>query len=416
MLSWLEACRGVYNYALRELKDWLASRKCDVDKCSLSKEYIIPADTPFPGYQRQQNNLPKAKKENPLLKEIHSQVLQTTIRRLHDTWDAFQKRGFGFPRFRKFGQFRSFLYPQFKNNPVKDGYIKLPKIGDVKINLHRPIPEGFTVKQVRVLSRARQTQWYVVVTIALDIDVPDHLPCGRAIGIDLGLEKFLTTSDSFTVERPKFFKTLKGKLKLLQRRAARKKKRSHNWEKVQIKVARLHHKIADTRRDFHLKTAHLLCDQAETIFALDLNTVGLNRGMFRKDCIDASFGQFLDLLKWVCWKRGNYFERVDPRGTSQTCPECQATVKKDLSVREHKCPECGYSTHRDHAAAQMVRLRGLKNVPVDGGEWKLPADKSVSPGVSPGVHTGRSVLSGTGDSLDQCYAGMPNCEVGKPAL
>jgi len=101
----------------------------------------------------------------------------------------------------------------------------------------------------------------------------------------------------FTVERPKFFKDLKGKLKLLQRRASRKQKGSKNWEKAQIKVARLHHKITKTRKDFHWKTAHILCDQAETIFAEDLNTVGLNRGMLRKECVDASFGQFLDLQR-----------------------------------------------------------------------------------------------------------------------
>lgn len=120
-------------------------------------------------------------------------------------------------------------------------------------------------------------------------------------------------------------------------------------------------------KDFHLKTAHLLCAQAETIFAEDLNTVGLNRGMLRKECIDASFGQFLDLLKWVCWKRGNYFERVDPRGTSQTCPECGATVQKPLSQREHFCPECNYRAHRDRAAAQMVRLRGWEKYPWTAG-------------------------------------------------
>ncbi|WP_365974924.1 transposase, partial [Moorena sp. SIO4G3] len=140
------------------------------------------------------------------------------------------------------------------------------------------MPEGFQVKQVRVLAKARQTQWYVVISMALDVDIPDHPAVGRAIGIDLGLEKFLTTSDGFTVERPKFFKSLQGKLELLQRRAARKQKRSNNWEKAQLKVARLHQKIANTRKDFHLKTAHLLCDQAQTIFAEDLNTVGLNRG------------------------------------------------------------------------------------------------------------------------------------------
>jgi putative transposase len=293
MLLWLETCRKVYNYSLRELKDWLASRKCLVDRCSLRQEYIIAADAPFPSYQWQQDQLPKAKKEIPELAALHSQVLQTTVRRLHDTWEAFQKRGFGFPRFKKYGQFRSFVYPQFKSNPVMGYHIKLPKIGAVVINLHRPIPEGFTVKQVRVVSRCRNTQWYVVITISTEVSVPDAPVYGRAIGIDLGLEKFLTTSDGSTVERPKFLKSRLRKLKLLQRRAARKNKRSQNWEKAQIKVARLHHHIGNTRKNFHLQTAHSLCDSAQTIFAEDLNTVGLNRGMLRKECVDASFGAFL---------------------------------------------------------------------------------------------------------------------------
>jgi putative transposase len=78
LLDWLETCRGVYNYALRELKDWIASRSDPVDRCSLEKEYMIPADEPFPSYHRQQNNLPKAKKQFPHLGKVHSQVLQTT--------------------------------------------------------------------------------------------------------------------------------------------------------------------------------------------------------------------------------------------------------------------------------------------------------------------------------------------------
>lgn len=385
--EWLETCRQVYNYSLRELKDWLASRKSLIDRCSLEKEYIIAPDVPFPSYQRQQDALPKAKKRFPRLAEIHSQVLQTTVRRLHDTWENFQKRNFGFPRFKKFGQFKSFVFPQFKTNPVTSSQIKLPKIGDVAINLHRPIPDGFIVKQVRVLSKARSTQWYVLITIESDVSVPKVPAHGRAIGIDLGLERFLTVSDNSSVERPKFLKSLQSRLKVLQRRAARKKRRSNNWEKAQVKVARLHHHVANTRIDFHLKTAHSLCDQAQTIFTEDLNTVGLNRGMLRKDCVDASFGQFLSLLEWVCWKRGAKLFKVNPRGTSQTCPECLATVSKPLSERKYLCPECGYSAHRDCAAAQMVLLRGLENlVPKDFGEWKLPSN---------------GVLSGT-TSLDKC--------------
>ena len=372
MRNWLETCRKVYNYNLRELKDWLASRKCPVDRCSLDKEYIIQANVPFPSYQRQQDALPKAKKKFPFLGDVHSQVLQTTVRRLHDTWENFHKREFGVPRFKKFGQFKSFVYPQFKTNPLTGCHIKLPKIGDVQINLHRPIPDGFIIKQVRVLSKARGTQWYAVITIESDVSVPKFSVYGRAIGIDLGLERFLTASDGSSVERPKFLKSLKGKLRLLQMRASRKQKRSNNWEKAQVTVALLHHHVANTRKDFHLKTAHSLCDQAQTIFAEDLNTIGLNRGMLRKDCVDASFGQFLSLLEWVCWKRGAYFARVNPSGTSQTCPECLATVSKPLSEREHLCSECGYQTSRDCAAARMVLLRGMEIVPVDNGESKEP--------------------------------------------
>lgn len=386
LVDWLETCRGVYNYALRELKDWIASRKCWIDKCSLEQEYIIPADEPFPSYHRQQNNLPKAKKQFPHLGKVHSQVLQTTIRRLHDTWEAFQKKGHGFPRFKKFGQFKSFVFPQFKDNPINNCNITLPKIGIMPLSLHRPIPNGFKVKQVRVLSKARGTQWDVMVSIQSDVSVPDVPFQGRAIGIDLGLERFATVSDGSFFERPKFLKSQHRKLKLLQRRAARKQKRSQSWEKAQIKVARLHHHIASTRKDFHLKTAHKLCDQAETIFAEDLNTVGLNRGMLRKDCIEASFGAFLSLLEWVCWKRGAFFMRVNPHGTSQTCPHCGATVRKSLGEREHHCPECGYQTHRDHAAAEMVLLRGLNLVPVDNRGME-----TACAGVLPGSETARQV-------------------------
>ena len=279
------------------------------------------------------------------------------------------------------------MFPQFKDNPITGHHVKLPKIGLVTINVHRPIPDGFTVKQVRVLSQCRGTQWYAVVCIQSEVSMPDVGLHGRAIGIDLGLERFVTTSDGSYEERPKFFKSKQGKLRLLQRRGARKQKRSHNWEKAQVKIARLHNHIGNARKDFHLKTAHKLCDFAETIFAEDLNTVGLNRGMLRKECVDASFGQFLSLTKWVCWKRGAYFQRVNPNGTSQTCPQCLAEAKKKLSEREHLCAECGYRTHRDHAAAEMVLIVGMEVVPVG-----TRGTETVCAGVLAGTERSSQVL------------------------
>lgn len=108
----------------------------------------------FPGYYFEQNVLPKAKKEYPKLSEVPSQVLQTTIRRLHDAWDFFLKRGYGFPRCKKYGQLKSILYPQVKANCLTGWQIALPKLGSIPINLDRPIPEGFAIKQVRIVKHS----------------------------------------------------------------------------------------------------------------------------------------------------------------------------------------------------------------------------------------------------------------------
>jgi len=88
--------------------------------------------------------------------------------------------------------------------------------------------------------------------------------------------------------------------------------------------------------------------------------------MFGKHMLDAGFGQFRSLTKYVCWKRGKFFAEVDARGTSQECPECGAEVKKDLSVRIHHCPECNYTTDRDVASGQVIRNRGITLISTAG--------------------------------------------------
>lgn len=178
------------------------------------------------------------------------------------------------------------------------------------------------------------------------------------IGVDTGLEKFLATSEGVLVKPPKFFKSLQSELKLLQRRLSRKQKRSKNYEKQRIKVARLHHHIDNTRKDFHYKQAHALCDAGDMVFMEDLDYRTSAKGMFGKHMLDAAFGQFRTIVKYVCWKRGKFLAEVDARGTSQECPECGGEVKKDLSVRIHDCLHCGYRTDRDIAAGQVIRNRG----------------------------------------------------------
>jgi putative transposase len=120
------------------------------------------------------------------------------------------------------------------------------------------------------------------------------------------------------------------------------------------------------------------------IFAEDLNLKMTSRGILAKHCLDAGWGEFLEILKWVAWKRGVYFAKVDPNGTSQTCPQCGAhTGKKELSERVHRCDECGYITDRDVAAAQVVEQRGLLAVgqtvllPVEEGSSRTPMKQEI---------------------------------------
>ena len=103
------------------------------------------------------------------------------------------------------------------------------------------------------------------------------------------------------------------------------------------------------------------------VFVEDLNLKAMSRGMLRKHTLDADEGQFLNLLEWVAKKHQVYFARVNPDGTSQTCPKCGThTGKKELSERVHRCGECGYETDRDHAASEVIRLRGKRTIEYAG--------------------------------------------------
>ncbi|MGK7953219.1 MAG: RNA-guided endonuclease InsQ/TnpB family protein [Xenococcaceae cyanobacterium] len=153
-------------------------------------------------------------------------------------------------------------------------------------------------------------------------------------------------------------------------------------------VARLHHKISNSRKNFHFQTSHTLCDMADMIFVEDIDFCRSAKGFLGKYMLDGGFGEFRQLLSWVCWKRGKYFAQVDHKYTSQICPNCNThTGKKELSQRLHICPVCNYQTTRDHASAEVILNRGLESiVRLDESERKL---------------SGNGVLSGV-YCLDKC--------------
>ena len=357
----LEVCRNVWNFALRERKDWLDSRKCLVNACSIRQEFILPADAPFPSYARQCKSLTAAKSDFPRLKTVNAQVLQQVIRKLEASWESWRLKRSGMPRFKKPNRMRSFVFPQMLKTCVSDEGIKLPQLGWVRVRWSREIPGIFQVKQARIVRKA--SGYFVMLSLQADVDIPTVMPHGHPVGIDVGLEYFLSSSDGEQVKRPRFFNDLHRKLKLLQRRLKTKQKGSANWLKLQKKISRVHQRVADTRKDWHFKLAHRLCDSAGMIFVEDLDFRIMAKGMLGKHTLDAGLGQFVNqILPWVCFKRGVFYGKVDARGTSQECPDCGVEVRKDLSSRIHHCHNCGSIKPRDVAAGQVICTRGQRGL------------------------------------------------------
>ena len=359
--DWLELCRRVYNYALAERKDWFKSRSCQINACSIRSEFIIGAETKRPTYASQCKNLTTARANIPALAAVAVHVLQQTLKRLEKAFVSMWEQKHGFPRFKKSGTMRSFVFPQLGVNPVQNQAVKLPKIGLVKFHQSRPIPDSATIKQARIVRRV--SGWYVMLTLQWDLSVPSVMPHGKGIGLDVGLTNFLATSNGLLVKRQKFFVDAERKLKLLQQSVSRKKLGSNNWRKAQKKVAKLHEYVANCRKDWHRKLSHQICKDVGMIFVENLNLIGPSRAMLGKHCLDAGWGQFFTILEQTCLKYGVYFQKVSAHKTSQTCPNCLTeTGKKELSERTHSCSNCGYTTDRDVAAAQVVLIRGLAAV------------------------------------------------------
>ncbi len=356
----LDTCKSVYNYALTERKHWIKSKKCAVNACSIVSEYIIPTDAAYPNYYLQAKNLTEAKKSYPALKEAPSQVLQQTLKTLDKAFSDMRDRGFGFPRFKK--RMKSFVFPQLKPDCLATGKVKLPKLGWVRLRQSREYPLGFTPKQVRVVKKA--SGYYLMIAFQSQEDCPDN-PVGKtSVGIDAGIESFIATSLGELIKSPRFLFDAQRKLKLLQRRLKHKIKGSNNWLRLQKKIGRLHEKVGLTRRDWHFKLAHYLCDLADNIFVEDINFKSWQKGLFGKQIGNSGIGGFInEILPFVCGKRGNFDLKVDKDGTSQECSNChQHTGKKELSQRIHRCQHCGYTAPRDVVSAEVIEYRGLTAV------------------------------------------------------
>ena len=351
LFAWLEMLRNLYNQAL-------AWRKNVYSTTGESVSWVAQADA-----------LPDLKQESASFASLHSDVLQDALRRLDRAYQAFFDRvkngeAPGFPRFKGERRYRSMTFSHLSKQLIRNirkrmARLVVPKLGHIKIRYHRPLPNG-KIKNLTIQRKA--SGWYA--NIAVEVADTPEVAVETPIGIDVGLESFLKTSDGDKISNPRYFCTSEQKLGKSQRVLSRCEKGSRRYNKQCEHIANVHEHIANQRRDFHYKTAHRLFSQCEEIAIEDLKISNMVQNHYlSKNISDAGWGNFRLILQSKAANAGKQLTKVDPKYTSQKCSSCDSIVKKLLSVRVHNCPNCGLVLDRDHNAAinikkAAVALRG----------------------------------------------------------
>lgn len=295
----LNMLRCQYNHQLAQRFDWYERNRCPIDRCPLICH--LPKLSEKPNRFSQQASLKQLKKDRPWYKKIHSQVLQEVPKKVEIAFDRWLKgdcngKKSGRPRFKGAGQYKTFTYPQFKQHHFVGNKVTLSKIGDVKVIVHRPIPDGFKIKTVSVTKKA--DGYYVTFSLedaTVPIVKPDFNP-NSITGIDVGLKEFLTTSENETVAIPQHYRKSQKRLKVIQKRVSRRKKGSTRRLKAVKQLGKQHKKVADKRKDFHFKTANNLLNKYDVIAVENLNVKGLARTRLAKSVLDAGWSSFLTIL------------------------------------------------------------------------------------------------------------------------
>lgn len=339
-------CRYTYNRCLAERID-----KYKADKQTVSRF-------------QQDKQLTEWKKEMLWLKEVDATALQSAVQNLDTAYQNFFKSvknggKFGFPKFKSKHDNRQ-SYKSKGNIKVFDKAVKLPKLGLVRCAVSKRVSG-------RILSATvsqNPSGKYFVSLCCTDVDIQPMESTGAVVGVDLGIKDLAITSDGKKYANNNFLRKSEKQLKHLERSLSRKTKGSNNHNKVRIKVAKLHERIANQRNDNMHKITTELVRNYDVICIEDLNVKGMVKNhRLAKSVTDASFAEFRRQLEYKSAWYGKTIIVIDKfYPSSQLCSCCgyKNADTKDLSVRSWTCPECHTTHDRDVNAAENILNEGLR--------------------------------------------------------
>lgn len=308
-------------------------------------------------YMDQCKALTECRRDIPEMAELPKNIQRWTLKRLDDAFSAFFKRAksrngkAGFPRFRSRERWSSFGFAEFSGIRIDGNRIRFAGMG-IRINLTRATPEGKPLG----CTFSRDTKGWAVC-LQYRVPVASMPATGCEVGIDMGLKELCVFSTGEAVPNLRIANRHQKEIRRRQRALARCRKGSNRRRKVKAALARAHNRIANARRDYLNKISARIVRENDRIVIEDLNVKGLARSMLARSVSDASWTTLRNMLTYKAEGANRQIVAVDPKQTSQICPDCGQIARKTLSERIHRC-DCGCVMDRDHAAALVILERG----------------------------------------------------------
>jgi putative transposase len=358
----LEMQRLLYNGGLQERRDaWRLAGKSIKNFDQTKSLTTIRADDPE-GY----GGLPVT-------------LSRWTLKKLDAAYAAFFERckarngAAGFPRFRSLGRWRSFGFSEFSGIRLIGSKLLFKGMpGRLRVLFHRPLPSDASIRSC--IFTKDEKGWSVslqIETAAAEAHVHEDV----AVGIDVGVEHLATLSTGEHLANPRFGAAAAPAVRRASRKLARAKRGSYRRAKTKRQLLKLRRKLANRRKTNLHQVSASIVRRFGTIAVEDLSIANMTRSAkgtvdrpgrnvrqksgLNREMLDASPATLISMIAYKAERAGGRFVKVDARGTSQTCAECDNEVPKTLSVRMHSCPHCKTEVHRDVNAARNVLKRAV---------------------------------------------------------